>query len=258
MSSHDGLKQNSSQVITQDRIWLRVEHRWCNLDVDLTSRSNLCHMMPYHDLSPTFYWHMHIVPILKIAFKMILILYMLVWHGCPMIALEKGFLMTSLLYYKQKRQWSMMPSFPCESTQKMLSYDPYHIMTKKGNATWCHHSHVKVLKNDFWWPPYYIITKKGNGTWHHHSHVKVLKKCFLMTSLSYYYQKRQWSMMPSLPCESTQKMLSNDPHIIYYQKGNVLTCTFPSQQALLPKKCPLDSRHSGQIPLETFSDYTGS
>ena len=27
-------------------------------------------------------------------------------------------------------------------------------------------------------------------------------------------------MMPSLPCESTQKMLSNDIHIIYYQKGH--------------------------------------
>ena len=34
-----------------------------------------------------------------------------------------------------------------------------------------------------------------------------------------YYQKRQSQsdMMPSVPCESTQKIHPNDTHIIYYQ-----------------------------------------
>ena len=40
-------------------------------------------------------------------------------------------------------------------------------------------------------------------------------------------------MIPSLPCESTQKMLSNDTHIIYYHKrqcpnishSHIIICT---------------------------------
>ena len=77
--------------------------------------------------------------------------------------------------------------------------------------------------------------------------VKVLKTHFQMIPILYYNQKRQWDMMTFLPCESTQKslpddtcivllpkkamghdaiiamwkyskILSNDIHIIYYQK----------------------------------------
>ena len=34
--------------------------------------------------------------------------------------------------------------------------------------------------------------------------------------------KRQWDMMTSLPSDSTQKTLSNDTHIIYFQKWQLL------------------------------------
>ena len=96
-------------------------------------------------------------------------------------------------------------------------------------VVWHCYSQVKVLKNDFQWSPYQIMTQKGNGTWCHHSQVKVLTKCFPMTSLSYNYQKRQWHMMQSLPCESTQKTLSDDPHIVLWPKKAI------SLDAITPK-----------------------
>ena len=43
----------------------------------------------------------------------------------------------------------------------------------------------KYSKNTLQWCSYCIITKKGNGTWSHHFHGKVLKNCFLMISISY-------------------------------------------------------------------------
>ena len=89
-----------------------------------------------------------------------------------------------------------MPSWQCKSTQKMLSNDTHVVLLPKKAMG---HNTIMTMqtysKNAFQRYPYCIFTKKGNGTWHHHHHVKVLKKCFPMIPILYYYQKRQWDMI---------------------------------------------------------------
>ena len=113
----------------------------------------------------------------------------------------------------QRRQWVMILLHSCESSQKMLSNDVFIILLLKKaighdtvTPTW------KYSKNAFWWYLYHIITKTGNVTWCHHSHLKVLKKCFPMTPMSYYYQKRKIPLMPSYPGQI--RWLHNNVHRI--------------------------------------------
>ena len=115
--------------------------------------------------------------------------------------------MIPILYYYQKRQWALVP---LESAPKMLSNDAHLVLLPKKAMP--HGAIGKYSKNAVRWYPYYIITKKGNEPW---CHWKVLKKCFLMMPILYYYQKRQCAMVPF---ESTQKMLSNDAHIVLLPK----------------------------------------
>ena len=51
----------------------------------------------------------------------------------------------------RKFSWTRwIPSLPCESTKKLGSDDTHNVLLpKKGNETWYHHCHVKVLKNCF-------------------------------------------------------------------------------------------------------------
>ena len=51
-----------------------------------------------------------------------------------------------------------------------------------------------------------------------HSQCQSIQKLLSDDTHVIYYQKKQSNMMSSVPCESTQKMLPNDTHIIYYQK----------------------------------------
>jgi hypothetical protein len=48
----------------------------------------------------------------------------------------------------------------------------------------------------------------------HQLSVKVLKKMLSDNTHIAYYQRGQWNMIPSLPCESPQKTLSDDTHIV--------------------------------------------
>jgi hypothetical protein len=90
--------------------------------------------------------------------------------------------------------------------------------------------------------------------------MKVLKKCFPMIPISYIYQKRQWGMMASFPCESTQKMLQKDTHIIYFQKRQLLmmpsdapvTCTMRKYSKIASKLYPYHILPKKEIGL----DYT--
>ena len=79
-----------------------------------------------------------------------------------------------------------------------------------------------------------------------------------------YHKKKQLLMMPYIPCESTQNLLSNDTHIIYFQKRQCWWChhviytmwkysTFTSNwypYHIWPKKAIvcISSSHSCHIP----------
>ena len=115
-----------------------------------------------------------------------------------------------------------MPSLQCESTQKhfqmiFISYITKKAMEYDGILTmW------KYSKNAFRWYSYCIITQKGNETWWHHYHGKVLKKTLPDYTHIVLLPKKVRGMMALLPCESTQKILANDTHIIYFQKRQLM------------------------------------
>ena len=90
-----------------------------------------------------------------------------------------------------------MQSLPCESIWKVLANNPY--LPEKAMVHDAITFMWKYSKKHFLMTPISYYYQKGNGTWYHHSHVKVLKKCFPMIPISY-----------------------------ITKKGNVLTYTFPS------------------------------
>ena len=110
-------------------------------------------------------------------------------HHHPKVLRKKLSNDTHVIYFP-KRQWDMMPSLPSESTQNLLLNDTHisclHkrqlLMMPTGDPVTC--TMWKYSKFASKWYPSCVITKKGNVTWCHQCHVKVLKICFLMIPIS--------------------------------------------------------------------------
>ena len=72
-----------------------------------------------------------------------------------------------------------------------------HNCTKKGNGTWCHNYHMKVLRNCFLMIAISYFTKRGNvqtctntfTSFHKWQGWNVVKICFLMIPISYFTKK---------------------------------------------------------------------
>ena len=170
-------------------------------------------------------------------------------HHHPKVLRKKLSNDTHVIYFP-KRQWDMMPSLPSESTQNLLLNDTHIscfqkrqlLMMPTGDPVTC--TMWKYSKFASKWYPSCVITKKGNVTWCHQFHVKVLKICFLMIPISILPKKgneqtctNTFTSFHKWRGWNVEKLLSNDTHMMYPQRGNVITANMDLSPLLGGSQC---------------------